>query len=105
MKDFIILNQVVSKKTLMKNVHMCYIGVTEGTIRNLKIEGKMTISIFFFIYKIHFACLKVYTKFNNPKSSTEYLNKNSKGNLITLKHYVYSVSNFRLLGLYQETNN
>ena len=36
---------------------------------------------------------------------TEYLNKNSKGNLITLKHYVYSVSNFRPLGLYQETNN
>ena len=35
----------------------------------------------------------------------EYLNKNSKGNLITLKHYVYSVSNFRPLGLYQETNN
>ena len=37
--------------------------------------------------------------------NTEYLNKNSKGNLITLKHYVYSVSNFRPLGLYQETNN
>ena len=35
-KDFIILNQVVSEKTLMKNVHMCYIGVTEG-----KIEKRM----------------------------------------------------------------
>ena len=65
-----VLNQVVSKKTLMKNVHMCYIGVTEGTIENLKIEGKMTISIFFFIYTIHFAYLKVYTKFHNPKSSS-----------------------------------
>ena len=35
-KDFIILNQVVSEKTLMKNVHMCYIRVTEGKIENLK---------------------------------------------------------------------
>ena len=25
----------------MKNVHMCYIGVTEGKIENLKEEGKM----------------------------------------------------------------
>ena len=25
----------------MKNVHMCYIGVTEGKIENLKKEGKM----------------------------------------------------------------
>ena len=47
-KDFIILNQVVSEKTLMKNVHMCYIGVTEGKIENLKNEGKMRISISFF---------------------------------------------------------
>ena len=29
-KDFIILNQVVSEKTLMKKVHLCYIRVTEG---------------------------------------------------------------------------
>ena len=29
-KDFIILNQVVSEKTLMKNVHMCHIRMTEG---------------------------------------------------------------------------
>ena len=35
-KDFIILNQAVSEKTLMKNVHMCYIRVTEGKIENLK---------------------------------------------------------------------
>ena len=35
-KDFIILNQVVSEKTLMKNVHMCYKRVTEGKIENLK---------------------------------------------------------------------
>ena len=39
------------------------------------------------------------------KLFTDYLNKNSKGNLITLKHYAYSVSNFRPLDLCQETNN
>ena len=65
----------------------------------------MRSSVLIYIYTIHFAYLKVNTKFYNPKSSTEYLNKNSKGNLITLKHYVYSVSNFRPLCLYQETNN
>ena len=54
----------------MKNVPMCYIGVTEGQIENLKKEGKMRISILIFIYTIHFAYLKVYTKFNNPKSSS-----------------------------------
>ena len=29
----------------MKNVHMCYIGVTEGKIENLKKEGKMRIHL------------------------------------------------------------
>ena len=37
--------------------------------------------------------------------NTDYLTNNAKGNLITLKHYVYSVSKFRPLGLCQETNN
>ena len=37
-----------------KNVHMCYIVVTEGKIEK---EGKMS---FIFIYTIHFAYLKVY---------------------------------------------
>ena len=47
-KDFIILNQVVPEKTLMKNVHMCYIGVIEGKNENLKKkEGKMNISSLF----------------------------------------------------------
>ena len=69
-KDFIILNQVVSEKTLMKNVHMCYIRVIEGKIENLKKEGKMRISTSIFINTIHFAYLKVYTKFHNPKSSS-----------------------------------
>ena len=54
----------------MKNVHMCYIGVTDGKIENLKKESKMKISILIFIYTIHFAYLKVYTKFHNPKSSS-----------------------------------
>ena len=57
----------------MKNVHMCYISllrVTEGKVENLKKEGKMRISTLIFIHTIHFAYLKVYTKFYNPKSST-----------------------------------
>ena len=54
----------------MNNVHMCYIRVTEGKIENLKKEGKMKISTLIFINKIHFAYLKVYTKFHNPKSSS-----------------------------------
>ena len=55
-----------------------------------------------------FNLLNKLSKCNKMRSlfcKNEYLNKNSKGNLITLKHYVYSVSNFRPLGLYQETNN
>ena len=63
-------NEVVSEKTLMKNVHMCYIRVTEGKIENLIIEGKMRINTPIFSYTIHFAYLKVYTKFHNPKSSS-----------------------------------
>ena len=43
----------------MKNVHMCYIKVTEGNIENLKKEGKMRISTLIFNYIIHFAYLKV----------------------------------------------
>ena len=68
-KDFIILNQVVSEKALMKNVHMYYIRVTEGKIENLK-KDKIRISTLIFIYTIHFAYLKVHTKFHNPKSSS-----------------------------------
>ena len=32
-KNFIILNQAVVEKTLTKNVHMCYIEVTEEKIK------------------------------------------------------------------------
>ena len=61
-QNFIILNQVVAEKILTKNVHMGYIGVTEEKIKK---EGKMSLSIFIFIYTIHLAYLKVYTKFEN----------------------------------------
>ena len=54
----------------MKNVHMCYIRVTEGKIKNLKKEVKMRVSTLIFIYTIHFAYLKVYTKFHNPQSNS-----------------------------------
>ena len=36
----IILKQVDAEKTLTKNVHMRYIGVTEGNIENLKKKAK-----------------------------------------------------------------
>ena len=62
----------------MKNVHMCCIGVTEGKIENEKKEGKMRICILIFIYTIHFAYLKVYTKFHNPKSISCYENSDEK---------------------------
>ena len=45
---------------------MCYIGVTEGKIEK---EGKISFSIFIFIYTIHLAYLKVYTKFENTGSN------------------------------------
>ena len=41
---------------------MCYIGMKEGKIEK---EGKMSLSIFIFIYTIHLVYLKVYTKFEN----------------------------------------
>ena len=45
---------------------MCYIGETEGKIEK---EAKMSFSIFIFIYTIHLAYLKVYTKFENTGSN------------------------------------
>ena len=47
---------------------MCYIRKIEGKIENLKIEGKTRVSTLIFIYTVHFAYLKGYTKFQNPKS-------------------------------------
>ena len=37
----------------MKNVPMCYMGVTEGAIEYLKKEGEMRISLLILIYTIH----------------------------------------------------
>ena len=62
----------------MKSVHMCYIRVTEGKIENLKREGKTRVSTLIFIYTIHFAYLKGYTKFHNPKSSSCLENSDKK---------------------------
>ena len=45
---------------------MCYIGLTEGKIEK---EAKMSFSMFIFIYAIHLAYLKVYTKFENTGSN------------------------------------
>ena len=69
-KDFIILNQVIAEKTLMINVHMFYIGVTEGKMENLKKECKRGLAILILIYTMSFSYLKVYTNFHNPKSSS-----------------------------------
>ena len=44
--NFRILSQVVAEICMTEvNVHMYYIGVTEGKIENLENEGKMRISI------------------------------------------------------------
>ena len=46
---------------------MYLIRVTEGKNEKLK-KGKMRISILIFIYTVHFAYLKVYTKFENTQA-------------------------------------
>ena len=72
-KNHIILNEVVAEKTDEK-CPICYKGVTEGKIEK---EGKISFSIFIFIYTIHLAYMKVYTKFKTlapigvEKSATE----------------------------------
>ena len=45
---------------------MCYIGVTD---ENIEKEDKMSFSIFIFIYTMHLAYLKMYTKFENTGSN------------------------------------
>ena len=68
--NFRILTQVVAEKSLTeKNVYMYYIRVKEGKNEKLKKEGKMRISILISIYTVHFAFLKVYTKFENTGSN------------------------------------
>ena len=48
---------------------MYFVGVTDVKIENLKKEGIIRINILIFIYKIRFASLKVYTKFENTDSN------------------------------------
>ena len=64
-----ILSQVVAEKSLTKKKCPYVFYSTEGKIENLKKDGKMRISILIFIYTIHFAYLKVYTKFENIGSN------------------------------------
>ena len=69
MPNFRILSQVVAKTSLTENnVHIYFIGVTEGKLKIWKKEGKRRISILIFIYTIHFAYLKVCTKLENTGS-------------------------------------
>ena len=50
-------------KIFDKKILMYYIRVKEGKNEKLKKEGKMSISILISIYTVHFAYLKMYTKF------------------------------------------
>ena len=75
--NFRILCQVVDKKFLTEKCpFIMKIGVKKGNIENLKKEGKMRISILVFIYTIHFAYLKVYTKFENTGYNRELEQRN-----------------------------
>ena len=47
---------------------MYFIGVTVGNIENLNKKSKMRISMLIFIYTIHLAYMKEYTKFVNTGS-------------------------------------
>ena len=59
----------IGKSLTEKNVNMYYIRVREGKNEKLKKEDKMSISILISIYSVHFAFLKVYTKFENTGSN------------------------------------
>ena len=56
---------MVAEKSLTekKCSYMYYIREKEGKNENLKKEGKIRISILISIYTVHFAILKMYTKF------------------------------------------
>ena len=51
---------------------MYYIREKEGKNENLEKEGKMRISILISIYTVHFAILKMYTKFENTDSNRSW---------------------------------
>ena len=52
-----------------KNVYMYHIREKEGKNEKLKKEGKKRTSILISIYTVHFATLKMYTKFENTGSN------------------------------------
>ena len=58
-------NQVVAEKTDEKHPYVLY----RSDSRKIEKGGKMSFSIFIFIFTIHFAYLKVYTKFENTGSN------------------------------------
>ena len=64
----------------MKNVHICYIGVTVGKFDFFLKQSRQNeeISILIVIYTTHFAYLNVYTKFINTGSnrSSEICDRN-----------------------------
>ena len=55
-----------------KNVYMYHIRAKEGKNEKFKKEGKMRISILISIYTVHFAILKMYTKFENTGSNRSW---------------------------------
>ena len=63
--NFRILIQVVPEKSLREKKCPYVYKSDRRKNEKLKKEGKIKISIFIFIYSIHFAYLKVYTKFEN----------------------------------------
>ena len=65
---------------------MCYIGVTEEKIEK---EDKMSFSIFIFIYTIHLAYLKVYTKFENTEWQKEKLKSWKKEDKIRISILIF----------------
>ena len=64
---------MVAEKCLTeKNVYMYYIRVKGGKNEKLKKEGKMRISISISLNTVHFAFLKMYTKFENTGSNRSW---------------------------------
>ena len=72
--NFRILSQVVAEKFLTEKMSICINKSDRRKNEKLKKEGKMRMSILMFIYTIHFAYLKVHTKFENTGSNRSMRN-------------------------------
>ena len=68
--NFRILSQVVAEKSLTEKMTIYIIWGWQK--EKMKKEGKMRIRILMFIYTIHFAYLKVYTKLENTGSNRSW---------------------------------